>query len=193
MTNEVEYKGIKIRGGKLLLILPLLGTLGGALWAGFEGYARWVAMEEKIDKYVAPDLSGFNLKLDVLEERITSLETNTSTEMSAVKELVGAAQDDARTIRTDLRSDVHDVHDQIAAVDRRSRTMEQEIRTSIRTSENDIRSLIQHAEDRFDGKRTAIESDAQRRIETIDIKLKELEDRLRTMLERALNNPLAGQ
>ena len=186
MTNEVEYKGIKIRGGKLLLILPLLGTLGGALWAGFEGYARWVAMEEKIDKYVAPDLSGFNLKLDVLEERITSLETNTGTEMSAVKELVGAAQDDARTIRTDLRSDVHDVHDQIAAVDRRSRTMEQEIRTSIRTSENDIRSLI-------DGKRTAIESDAQRRIETIDTKLKELEDRLRTMLERALNNPLAGQ
>ena len=65
--------------------------------------------------------------------------------------------------------------------------------TSIRTSENDIRSLIQHAEDRFDGKRTAIESDAQRRIETIDTKLKELEDRLRTMLERALNNPLAGQ
>ena len=39
MTSEVEYKGIKLRGGKLLLILPLLGTLGGALWAGFEGYA----------------------------------------------------------------------------------------------------------------------------------------------------------
>ena len=41
-----KYKGIKIRGGKLLLILPLLGTLGGRIWAGFEGYARWVAMEE---------------------------------------------------------------------------------------------------------------------------------------------------
>lgn len=69
MSNEVEYKGIKIRGGKLLLILPLLGTIGGGLWAGFEGYARWVAMEEKINGYVAPDLTGFTIKLDVLEEK----------------------------------------------------------------------------------------------------------------------------
>ena len=97
MSNEVEYKGIKIRGGKLLLILPLLGTLGGGLWAGFEGYARWVAMEKKIDGYVAPDLTGFTVKLDVLEEKLTgietvveteldSLKTNIETEMDAVKE-----------------------------------------------------------------------------------------------------------
>ena len=47
--SEVEYKGIKVKGGKLLLIFPLLATIGGAIWAGFEGYARWVAMEEKIN------------------------------------------------------------------------------------------------------------------------------------------------
>ena len=35
---EVEYGGVKLSGGKLLLILPLLGTLGGGLWAGFEFY-----------------------------------------------------------------------------------------------------------------------------------------------------------
>ena len=56
-----------------------------------------------------------------------------------------------------------------------------------------MRDLIDHASDRFDGKRTAIESDATRRAEALDTKLKELEDRLRTMLQRALDNPLAGQ
>ena len=45
---EIEYGGIKVKGGKLLLILPLLGTLGGAIWGGFEGYARWVAMETNL-------------------------------------------------------------------------------------------------------------------------------------------------
>jgi len=208
---EVEYGGIKIRGGKLLLILPLLGTLGGVIWAGFEGYARWTAMEEKINEYVAPDLSGFQERVAVTDERINSVEENVNTkinalsteihttleaitiEVNALKELVTAAQDDARTIRNDLRSDIHTVLDQVAAVDKRSRTTEQEIRSSIRTSENDIRTLIQHAEDRFDGKRTAIESDAQRRAEALDVKLKELEDRLRDMLEKALNNPLAGK
>ena len=191
--SEVEYKGIKLKGSKLLLILPLLGTLGGALWAGFEGYARWVAMEKKINEYVAPDLSGFNLRLEVLEERIVSLQENVNIERSTLKELVGAAQDDARTIRTDIRNDVHEAHDQIANVDKRSRATEQDIRTSLRQTETDLRTMIDHASDRFDSKRTAIESDAQRRIELIDSKLSDLETKLREMLQRALDNPLAGQ
>ena len=29
---EIEYKGIKVGGSKLLLILPLIGTLIGGLW-----------------------------------------------------------------------------------------------------------------------------------------------------------------
>ena len=191
--SEVEYQGIKIKGGRLFLIFPLLATLGGAIWAGFEGYARWVAMEDKINGYVAPDLSGFNLKLDVLEERIISLEDNMSSELRTVKELVGAAQDDARTIRIDLRKDINEVQDQVAGVDRRSRNMDQEVRTSLRQTETDLRTMIDHASDRFDSKRTAIESDAQRRIELIDSKLSELESKLREMLQRALDNPLAGQ
>jgi hypothetical protein len=191
--SEVEYQGIKVKGGRLFLIFPLLGTLGGAIWAGFEGYARWVSMEDKINGYIAPDLSGFTLKLDVLEERIISLEDNMGTELRTVKELVGAAQDDARTIRIDLRKDINEVQDQVAAVDRRSRNMDQEVRTSLRQTETDLRTMIDHASDRFDSKRTAIESDAQRRIELIDNKLSELETKLRGMLQRALDNPLAGQ
>lgn len=211
MSNEVEYKGIKVKGGKLLLIFPLLGTIGGAIWAGFEGYARWVAMEDQIANYTAPDLSGFqkqlsdfNTTVNVTNEKIESLEikieneiTNMNTllqsEISTALELVQAAQGDARDIRNELRKDINQVMDAISNVDKRSRTTEQEIRGSQRTAENDVRTLIQHAEDRFDGKRTAIESDANRRNEAIDVKLKELEDRIIKLLERALNNPLAGQ
>jgi len=195
MNNEVEYRGVKIRGGKLklLILLPLLGTIAGSIWAGFEGYARWIQMEEKINEYVAPDLTTFTVKLDVLEERLTSLEETNKVEIRTVKELVGSAQSDARTIRIDLRKDINEVQDQIAGVDKRSRDMDTSIRSSLRQTETDLRTMIDHASDRFDSKRTAIEQDGQRRIETIDIKLTELEERLRTMLERALNNPLAGQ
>ena len=31
----VEYGGIKVGGSKLLLIIPLIGTLGGGLWDWF--------------------------------------------------------------------------------------------------------------------------------------------------------------
>ena len=37
---EVEYSGIKLSGGKLLLIIPLLSIIGGGAWSGFELYNR---------------------------------------------------------------------------------------------------------------------------------------------------------
>ena len=45
---EVEYAGVKVGGSKLLLIIPLLGTIVGGLWGGFELYNRLMDAEEKI-------------------------------------------------------------------------------------------------------------------------------------------------
>ena len=130
---------------------------------------------------------------NTLETKITNMEQILQSEISTAMALVTAAQGDARDIRNELRKDFNEVQDQITAVDKRSRTSEQDTRGTVRTAENEVKTLIQHAEDRFDGKRTAIESDATRRNEALDVKLKELEERLRGMLTRALNNPLAGQ
>ena len=65
---EVEYGGIKVGGSKLLLVIPLIGTLGGGLWAGFEFYKDYMDMKEQIQNYVAPDLSEFDKNLAVLHE-----------------------------------------------------------------------------------------------------------------------------
>ena len=204
MSNELEFAGIKFRGGKLVGILIALSTLVGGAYGAFEVYKDYMDMKEVIKSYEPPDLSGYESRLNVFEEKITNLENVIETkianmeqilqsEISTALELVQSAQGDARDIRNELRKDINEVMDNISAVDKRSRTTEQEIRGSQRTAENDVRTLIQHAEDRFDGKRTAIESDANRRNEAIDVKLKELEERLIKILERALNNPLAGQ
>ena len=81
---EVEYKGIKVGGSKLLLILPLLGTIGGGLWGGFELWHRYQAMEIKINKYVAPDLSGFDKKLAILGKRMDGLEKTTNSDVKSI-------------------------------------------------------------------------------------------------------------
>ena len=44
---EIEYGGIKIGGSKLLLIVPLVGTIIASLYAGFELYSRYLSMEKK--------------------------------------------------------------------------------------------------------------------------------------------------
>ena len=64
---EVEYGGIKISGGKLLLILPLLGTLGGGLWAGFEFYKDYSNMKEIIANI---DTGQVNARMDVINTKL---------------------------------------------------------------------------------------------------------------------------
>jgi len=213
--SELEFAGVKFKGGKIFGILLALSTLVGGAYGVFEVYKDYMDMKEVVRAYEPPDLTGFESRLNVFEEKLTNLETLLTTkintmdntletkitnmeqilqsEISTAMALVTSAQGDARDIRNELRKDFNEVQDQISAVDKRSRASDQETRGAVRTAENEIKTLIQHAEDRFDGKRTAIESDATRRNESINVKLKELEDRLRDMLTRALNNPLAGQ
>jgi hypothetical protein len=202
--SELEFAGVKFKGGKIFGILLALSTLVGGAYGVFEVYKDYMDMKEVVRAYEPPDLTGFESRLNVFEEKLTNLETLLNnkitnmeqilqSEISTAMALVTAAQGDARDIRNELRKDFNEVQDQITAVDKRSRTSEQDTRGTVRTAENEVKTLIQHAEDRFDGKRTAIESDATRRNEALDVKLKEMEERLRGMLTRALNNPLAGQ
>ena len=65
---EIEYSGIKIGGSKLLLIVPLIGTIVGGLWGGFELYSRYLSMEEQIKAYVAPDLSGIEATVALFKQ-----------------------------------------------------------------------------------------------------------------------------
>ena len=169
--SELRFAGITFKGGKLVGIIVALSTLIGGAYGVFE--------IDRMDK--------------TLDTKIESMDTLLKSEINTAMELVTAAQGDARDIRNELRKDINEVMDAIANVDKRSRTQEIDNRTAIRNSEGEVKDLIQNAENRFDGKRTAIESDATRRSEALDVKLKELEERLRTMLQRALNNPLSGE
>jgi len=189
---EVEYGGIKASGGKLFIIISLLGTMGGGLWGGFELFKRYEDMEKKISKYVAPDLSGFDKRLEVMNTQLQEKLKSVDTDVSAVKELVADAQETARDIRTDIKGDINDVIDQISAIDKRSRsdgletrqamrTAESEIRQLITSTNKDIRELITSTEKRWDDKLTKVDS----QIETLEKKI----DR---KITKALENPLAA-
>ena len=68
---EIEYAGVKVGGSKLLLVIPLIGSIIGGLWGGFEFYKDYTDMKEQIQSYVAPDLSGIEQKgSSVCKQRI---------------------------------------------------------------------------------------------------------------------------
>jgi len=192
---DVEYKGVHltgIKGSYLLVLVPLFGSIIGGLWGGFELYKRYEDMEQQIQAYVAPDLSGFDKRLEVFDAQlkdkvkfvdleVSALKEVINTEISAMKELVADAQETARDIRTDIKNEIGTQADQISAIDKRSRADSLETRQAMRNAENEIRDLITQTSKRWDDKLTKV-----------DTQIENLEKKIDKKITKALENPLAA-
>ena len=160
---EIEFAGIKFKGGKMVAVAMGLSTLVGGLYGGFEVYKDYTDMKEMIQQYVAPDLSGFQEQLSVIEQKMANTE-----------DAVLQATDYARDIRNDLKDDVSRVE---VIVDR--------IEDRVNDSEKDMREMIDLAEQRFDNKRDQL-------FQYSDREIKNLESRLNRKIQESLDNPLAN-
>jgi len=176
----VEYQGIKLSGGKLLIILPLLGTIGGGLWAGFEFYKDYMDMKEQIQKYVAPDLSGFDKRLDVFKQKMVSVEDS-----------VTKATDYTRDIKNDLKKDVARLEKSVDAAERRTKETADAVRTTLDQNENKVRGMVTKAEDRFDTRREQIRNDMTSLEGRIKKQMDDLEKTTSDKIRKALENPLS--
>lgn len=181
---EVEYQGIKISGGKLLLVLPLLGTLGGGLWAGFEFYKDYMNMKEQIANYVAPDLSMIDKQQALIEQSFDAVQADFKSlrredeamsevirvEVNGMKEAVGDVKSDLSDMRRELKDDMQDIYGIIDAQDGRNRD-----------NVDIVRGIINAFEIRMDAK-----------IDRLDEKIDSLEAELDMKIKKALDNPLAN-
>ena len=138
---EVEYKGIKVGGSKLLLIIPLLGTLIGGLWGGFEVYQRYLLMEKKINSFVSPDLSDYDKRIDLVQQEVTMLQS----ELSMILDEVNLVADVAKELKNDLKGDVRRIETIVEDVETRvkedSRTNEKELKELVKEIEQDMTDL----------------------------------------------------
>jgi len=138
MSGEIEYGGVKVssRGllGKLFWILPLMGTLAGGLWAGFEFYKDYEDMKESVQEYVSPDMgwiekhiSSTNAELKMVEQDFSIVEKEfkvlkevdeaTSAvireKINSVKEISANLQTDIHDLRMDVNQDVAELNNHI--------------------------------------------------------------------------------
>ncbi len=160
--TSLEFAGIKFTGGKMFVVITALSTLVGSLYGAFEVYKDYMDMKEQIQSYVAPDLSGFQEQLSVLNERMITAETS-----------VTEALDYARDIKNDLRDDILRIE---KVVDR--------VEDQVDLVENKVKDTIDIADQRFDTKRDQLATETER-------KIKDIEDRLNAKIQQALDNPLA--
>ena len=189
---EVEYKGIKIGGSKLLLILPLLGTIAGGLWGGFELWHRYQEMEVKIDKYVAPDLSGFDKRIAIIEKSFAKEMKILKTEVSIIKDSVIVSTDYTRDIKNDLKSDIQTLERTVDDIERRGKDAFKLVRDSIEVNDTKVRTMITVNSDRFDNRREQIRNDMVVLEKRINDLLATLKKEINDKIKKALENPLAN-
>ena len=179
---EIEYGGIKVGGSKLLLILPLIGTLGGGLWAGFEFYKDYMDMKEQIQSYVAPDLSEFDKQLAVIQEEMKV----TKEEVLIIRDAIGEQVQFMRDTKHDLRDDLVRMEKILDKVENDIDKVEDESTALMDRSKKDTRDMIVDANNRFNDKIDGMEGYVKRELQS-------LEDELNTKLTKALDNPLANR
>ena len=173
--TEVEFAGVKFRGGKIFVIITALSTLGGGLYAGFEFWKDYMDMKEKIERSVAPDLSGFDKKLAVLRSDMDALQKIEK----VIEDAAIQTRDEARTIKVDLKREIVRTEKLVESVERR-----------VKGIQDDTRKMIDKENDRNDKLRERIHNRMDSIDDSLTNKMKNLEVDLNNKVKKALNNPL---
>jgi gas vesicle protein len=156
---EVEFGGMTFKGGKMMILLTALSTLGGASWAAFEFYKDYMDMKEIVQ----------NIDVGEIEARNKLIETK-----------LEEAIDYTRDIKNSLKDDILRIERVTEGTSNRMKTVQDDIDQRLREvsdlsreTEKDVRDSLRELEDELDVK-----------MEKLD---KELRDTLQKVLDNPLS------
>lgn len=150
---EFEFAGMTFRGGKMVVLITALSTLGGGAWGAFEFYNDYRNMKAQITSYVAPDLSHIEQELAVQKETMESLNSGLSAlstkidllkedmteDMDKVEALARRVDDQTATTQRELRDDVYAIE---IRVNERMRTLDQDLRDTRKELEEKMQIIL---------------------------------------------------
>jgi hypothetical protein len=108
---EVEYQGVKFKGGKFFIILSLIGTIIGAGWTGYKFYDDYLDMKAKIQEYTAPDLSHYDEQIAVIKSELDMILDEITLVADVAKDLKSDMKADLRQMNNDIRHITEIVND----------------------------------------------------------------------------------
>jgi len=161
---EAEFGGVKFKGGKIFGLLVALSTLIGGLYGAFVAYKDYTDFKEVVSAYVAPDLSGFDKRIDL-----------TKAEMEAQNEILSNQVES-------IKGEVELILQEVALIASVVQDQKTDLKTSIRDMQQDIRHIT--------GIVDSVEDKQKADTREIFEELKLIEDELDLQIKKALENPL---
>ena len=139
---EVEFAGLKFKGGKIFGILLALSTLIGSLYGGFVMFKDYQDMKSVMLSYSAPDLSGLEKELALIEQEVGII----SSEMAMMIAEISLVSDVANELKNDLRTDLRRVESIIEDVEQNQKTDSRENSSDIKFAIKDIQDEMAELE-----------------------------------------------
>lgn len=178
----ISIGGYEFTPAKLMVAFTIVSSTLGGLYGAFEVYKDYQSMKKKIASYEAPDLSGFDKRLAVIEE--------TSTKTS----------DYTRDIKNDLKSDIRRNESVTEEVERTVKRAQRETETEMRQARKDVREDLDKARSEVNAIRKEM-ADARREIaREVEVLKREtskevevLKKEVDSKIQRAIDNPLANK
>ena len=107
---EVEFGGMTFKGGKMMVMLTALSTLGGAAWGGFQFYDDYMDMKEVVQNIDTGEIEARN---KIIEQKLDDAISYT------------------RDIKSGLRDDIISIEKQADRVEDKVRESEEKVRLMI--------------------------------------------------------------
>ena len=164
---EVEIAGAKIKGGKLMLLVPIVSALGGGLWGGFEFYKDYMDMKEIIQE----------IDVDAIVAKNTLTQTKLDDAIDYTRDIKNNLREDIMSVEGHvdrIRNEVQNAIDEMNQLQKDTIASMREVEALNRETEKDVRDTMRETESRIEESMT------------------KLEERLGTRLQEALDNPLVG-
>ena len=167
----ISIGGYEFTPAKLMVAFTIVSSTLGGLYGTFEVYKDYQGMKKKIASYEAPDLSGFDKRLAVIEENS------------------GKTSDYTRDIKNDLKSDIRRNESVTEQVERSVKTVQRETESEMREMRKAVREDLEKA--RTEANTIRIEmAQARKEIEREVVQLKKEVD---SKIQKAIDNPLANK
>ena len=123
----ISIGGYEFTPAKLMIAFTIVSSVLGGLYGTFEVYKDYIGMKKKIASYEAPDLSGFDKRLAVIEENS------------------GKTSDYTRDIKNDLKNDIRRNETVTEQIERGVKTAQRETEQEMRQARKDIREDLDKA------------------------------------------------
>ena len=167
----ISIGGYEFTPAKLMVAVTLASSLLGGLYGAFEVYKDYQGMKKKIAEYSAPDLSGFDKRLAVIEENS------------------GKTSDYTRDIKNDLKNDIRRNESVTETVERSVKTAQRETESEMREMRKGVREDL----DKARSEAAAVRNEMATARREISKEVEKLKKEIDQKIQKAIDNPLANK